>query len=177
MTILQVDDSVGFGDEQFLELEEKHSTVFKAKPRSILSSDNSLNFNGGSINLLDSGSLYLQQEEELSNLMRPTTPELASSIRAKIQYIGSVCRPDLCGPSQILTGKVDFIPELEDLVQYCTKSSGIGLKFVPLDMNSVKLILFTDADFANREDLTSQIGFVILLVDASGNCNIVHYGS
>ena len=52
MTILQVDDSVGLGDDEFLDLEEKNSNKFRAKPRSILSSGESLSFNGGTIGCL-----------------------------------------------------------------------------------------------------------------------------
>jgi hypothetical protein len=36
---------------------------------------------------------------------------------------------------------------------------------VPLDMNSLSLLVFTDASFANNKDLSSQIGFVIILID------------
>lgn len=44
-------------------------------------------------------------------------------------------------------------------------------------MDSLEVTLFTDAAFANREDQTSQIGFLIILNDKNGSCNIVHYGS
>jgi hypothetical protein len=36
---------------------------------------------------------------------------------------------------------------------------------VPLDMNSLSLLVFIDAFFANNKDLSSQIGFVIILID------------
>jgi hypothetical protein len=36
---------------------------------------------------------------------------------------------------------------------------------MPLDMNSLSLLIFTDASFANNKDLSSQIGFVIILID------------
>jgi hypothetical protein len=32
-------------------------------------------------------------------------------------------------------------------------------------MNSLSLLVFTDASFANNKDLSSQIGFVIILID------------
>ena len=38
-------------------------------------------------------------------------------------------------------------------------------------------MLFTDASFANCDDLKSQIGFVLVLADKKNNANIVHFGS
>jgi len=36
---------------------------------------------------------------------------------------------------------------------------------MPLDLNSLSLLVFTDASFANNRDLLSQIGFIIVLID------------
>lgn len=33
-------------------------------------------------------------------------------------------------------------------------------------------MLFTDASFANAQDLRSQLGFVVLLTDSKENCNL-----
>jgi hypothetical protein len=40
-----------------------------------------------------------------------------------------------------------------------------GLTFVPLDISSLSLLVFTDASFTNNKDLLLQIGFVIKLID------------
>jgi len=34
-----------------------------------------------------------------------------------------------------------------------------------LDLNSLSLLVFTDASFANNRDLLLQIGFIIALID------------
>jgi hypothetical protein len=52
-----------------------------------------------------------------------------------------------------------------------------GLKFVKLDINTLQLVVFTDASFANNKDLSSQIGYVIVLTDATSQANIVHWSS
>jgi hypothetical protein len=49
-----------------------------------------------------------------------------------------------------------------------------GLTFVPLDINSLNLVIFTDASFANNKDLSSQIGYVIVLTDQNQTANIIH---
>ena len=37
--------------------------------------------------------------------------------------------------------------------------------------------MFTDSSFGNTADLSSQIGYIVLLVDSTGRANILHYGS
>ena len=50
-----------------------------------------------------------------------------------------------------------------------------GLKYIPLYMDSAKLVLVSDASFANASGLKSQLGYLILRVDKYKNCNILHY--
>ena len=52
-----------------------------------------------------------------------------------------------------------------------------GLKFVKLNINTLQLLAFTDASFANNKDLSSQIGYVLVLSDASNKANIIHWSS
>ena len=40
-----------------------------------------------------------------------------------------------------------------------------------------ELIVFTDSSFANNHDLSSQIGFIITLVDKDNKTNIIHWSS
>ena len=49
-----------------------------------------------------------------------------------------------------------------------------GLTFVLLNIYSLNLIVFTDTSFANNKDLSSQIGFVIVLTDQNQTVNIIH---
>src|SRR6266496_3833994 len=50
-----------------------------------------------------------------------------------------------------------------------------GLTFVLLNIHSLNLIVFTDASFANNKDLSSQIGFIIVLIDRNRTVNIIHW--
>jgi hypothetical protein len=38
-------------------------------------------------------------------------------------------------------------------------------------------MVFTDASFANNKDLSSQIGYILVLADGSGRANILHWSS
>jgi hypothetical protein len=42
-------------------------------------------------------------------------------------------------------------------------------------MSSLSLLVFIDAFFANNKDLSSQIGFVIILIDRNQSVNILHW--
>jgi hypothetical protein len=52
-----------------------------------------------------------------------------------------------------------------------------GLKFVELDVNTLQLLVFTDASFVNNKDLSSQIDYILVLADASNKANIIHWSS
>jgi len=93
ITILQVDDSFGVGNEQFLAEEETYSHVFKTKPRKCLEPGDSCDFNGATITRCKNRSYTLTQEEKMSALRPAITDEGAISLRAKIQYVATTCRP------------------------------------------------------------------------------------
>jgi ribonuclease HI len=48
---------------------------------------------------------------------------------------------------------------------------------VPQDISSLKLLVFTDAAFANAEGYASQLGAMIVLADEDGRANILHWFS
>ena len=59
-----------------------------------------------------------------------------------------------------------------------------GLHFVSVNMSSAKLMVFTDGSFANNRDLSSQLGYVILLVNETSDHdsfemqgNMIHWSS
>jgi hypothetical protein len=47
---------------------------------------------------------------------------------------------------------------------------------VKLNKESLQLLVFTDASFANNKDLSSQIGYILVLADGT-NANILHWSS
>jgi hypothetical protein len=56
-------------------------------------------------------------------------------------------------------------------------TSTLGLEFPKLDYASLQLVSYVDGSFANREDKSSQIGFVTCLVDKNGRICILSYRS
>jgi hypothetical protein len=66
---------------------------------------------------------------------------------------------------------------LNSLVRICQKTADEGLHFVRLDLDTVRVVVYCDASFANAEGYRSQLGFAVLMVDDDNNANLVHYGS
>ena len=101
--------------------------------------------------------------------------------RARGAYIASVCQPessfDLSFAAQVINPKEDDAKRLNKRLQWQIDNKSRGLRFVPLNLQSLKIVVFTDASFANNADNTSQIGFVIAIADNSGSANIVHWSS
>ena len=139
-------------------------------------------FNGAHIKRDSQRSYAMTQAEKLEKLVEPMTDEQAVSVRAQIQYIAATTRPDLASASHLLASDVRHpdhttFRRLRKLVTYVQETKNIGLRFMPLDEASLRIVLFTDASFGNGADLSSQFGFIIVAMDASGNPNVTHYGS
>jgi hypothetical protein len=59
-----------------------------------------------------------------------------------------------------------------------------GLRYVTVNLIEAKLIVFVDGSFANNKDLSSQLGFILMLVNESADTNaftirgnVIHYSS
>jgi hypothetical protein len=73
---------------------------------------------------------------------------------------------------------------LNSRIEWQMKNTDRGLNYVPLDMAKTKLYIMVDASFANNKDLSSQIGYIIILGNEKKDeksfklvGNIVHWSS
>lgn len=57
------------------------------------------------------------------------------------------------------------------------KDNNLGLSFVLLDADSIWIVVFADKSFASKADMTSQLEFIISLIDKNNRENTVHYSS
>jgi hypothetical protein len=48
-----------------------------------------------------------------------------------------------------------------------------NLLYQNLELKTLRIVSYADASFANNEDLTSQLDFIIVLTDKTGRCNLV----
>ena len=77
--------------------------------------------------------------------------------------------------AQIVNPKEEDTKQLNKRLQWQIDNPLHRLRFVQLDIKSLKLIVFTDSSFANNQDLSSQMGFVIVLADKNNRANILHW--
>ncbi|KHJ33690.1 hypothetical protein EV44_g3111 [Erysiphe necator] len=197
---MQTDDTLFLADKIFADKEQKELKIakFLAKDREQLTINTPLKFNGGIATLLNN-TIMLQQTQQAQNLhligtrdidmpcakgktkKRATPKDQYIAQRARGAYIASICQPeasfDLSFAAQVVNPKEDDAKALNKRIQWQIENPKRGLKFVKLELNSLRIITFTDASFANNADMTSQIGYVIVLADSKNNANIIHWSS
>jgi len=95
--------------------------------------------------------------------------------------MASVCRPDLtfrfAFAAQFPKPEIKDSKILNKVIQECLDTPEMGLKFVKLELHSMHMALFIDASFAGNSNYSSQLGYVLCLMDKHGTGNIIHYGS
>lgn len=71
----------------------------------------------------------------------------------------------------------DHVLKVKKLITGAQESQRCSIRQQRLDRNTLQLKGFTNSSFAKNLDLKSQLGYVILLTDASGKANILHFAS
>jgi len=92
-----------------------------------------------------------------------------------------MCQPeasfDLSFVVQVTNPEKEDVKALNKRLQWQIENQVRGLKYVKLDKKSLRLYAFTDASFANNKDLSSQIGYILVLADSTNKANIIHWTS
>ncbi|KAK1914279.1 hypothetical protein P3342_007525 [Pyrenophora teres f. teres] len=158
---MQTDDTIMLGTPAFSSLEEKiQKAEFRSKPKSILTPETQLDFNGwqgGKINLVDA---------KAHNSAQQYTEQ-----RARGAYIASTCQPeasfDLSVAAQAQQPSDEDMKALNKRLKWQMENIDRGLRYITVNLREAKLIVFVDGSFANNKDLSSQLGFVLVLVNES----------
>ena len=185
---LQTDDTLILADTKFAAREntELEKAGFLSKPCERLTKSHPLKFNGAVIEL-HGESITINQPQQIKRIQpvtinTPTSKEQYITQRARGAYIASVCQPEMAfGLSFAAQQSTNPTDNDTNLLNRCLswqiRNSTRGLKFIPLDLDTLKIVAFTDSSFANNQDFSSQIGFVIALTDVNNNANIIHWTS
>jgi hypothetical protein len=195
ITGLQTDDTFSFATPIFSEREEKElqEAKLRAKPKTFLTQDQLIEFNGGKIQL-DGENILLQQKGQSNRLelIGTRTKDSAQRYieqRARGAYIASTCQPeaafDLSAAAQVKEPKEKDVENLNIRIQWQIDNKDRGLRYIPMEIARAKLFIFTDGSFANNKDLSSQLGFVIVLAEETARTNtefeiygnIIHWSS
>jgi hypothetical protein len=66
---------------------------------------------------------------------------------------------------------------MNSYIKALRKTGERKLIFQNLELETLRIVAYSDASFANNDDLTSQLGFIVFLTDGTGRCNLVHASS
>jgi hypothetical protein len=125
----------------------------------------------------------LSQRKYVSRLqLLPASATISdfTSMRAKVSWVTHT-RPDIsCAVSQAAKVRqnefgVNDIKALNNVIKYLRATPEITLSFPKLDIDMLRIVVYTDASFANNVDLSSQLGYVVTLTDASRKAAVLHY--
>jgi len=110
--------------------------------------------------------------------------------RARGAYLATICQPEATfGYSVAAQTQTepsdDDVDKLNNWLAWSKANMEPGLRYVAVDLPTARLMMFADGSFANNNDLSSQIGFVICLVNEESVAddsfkikgNMVHYQS
>jgi hypothetical protein len=178
---MQTDDTLILGTATFASREEKEIQIakFRTKLKTTLSPETVLDFNG--CTLVQQGTTIALQQKgqgrkiELIDLNASNCAQRYGEQRARGAYIASICQPeaafDLSVAAQAQGPENKDYEKLNARLEWQMKNLQRGLRFVPVDLSTAKLMVFTDGSFANNQDLSSQLGYVLALVNKTSKGN------
>ena len=147
-------------------------------------STNNIKFTGLRING-ENETKSISQSEYISNLKllpKSTSFETFRSIRAKLNWIAN-SRPDISCAVSMASAVTERnfseskIKELNSVIRHLRNTRDLKLNFPHLDQESLKLVVYSDASFANNEDISSHLGYIVFISNSNDNCSFLHYSS
>jgi hypothetical protein len=179
---MQTDDTLILSTPAFsaMEQEKLEQAAFRSKPKTTLSKDTQLEFNGCTLSIKDIHKLVLTQKNQGSKLTvidikNVDIGQAYIEQRARGAYIASICQPeaafDLSTAAQHKEPDEKQCVKLNKRLQWQINNLQRGLSYVPIELSTAKLIVFVNGSFANNNDLSSQLGFIIMLVNERQGSN------
>lgn len=195
---MQTDDTLILANDLFSNQEEMELQAAKliAKHKQELTTENELQFNGCILTLKENKTLQLRQKGQAKKLLPiDITVEIATiksdyiKQRARAAYISSICQPEtafhLSIAAQLQLPTVEDAKSLNTCIDWMIKNQDRGLDYIPLDLSTAKIFVFCDGSFANNRDLSSQLGYIIIIANETIGenstftikGNLIHYSS
>lgn len=172
---MQTDDTIFSATDEFIAFEEEQRLLaaFPAKDVEVLSKKKPLTFNGAIIS--QTGHiLQLTQERQCKKieLVDVESKDLKTPYvreRARGAYVASMTQPEaafaLSRAAQTTSPDESDAVYLNKCLTWQKDNTKRGLRFFKTAPEGLKLYVFVDASFANNKDLSSQIGYVIVLAN------------
>lgn len=98
--------------------------------------------------------------------------------RAKKAYLVCICQPEISFDLFYAVPSTEFSSNniffFNKRLQWQIINRFRGLRYVSLDHQTLRLVIFTDSSFVNNKDLIFQISYVICLTNVFNKINIIH---
>ena len=172
---MQTDDTIILSNETFSNLEEEElkKAKFLAKPKEMLTKESPMIFNG-CILTNEGENIQLRQKGQSLKINLIDIEDLEATQRyveqrARGAYIASICQPeatfDLSSAAQHQNPTRKEMETLNKRLEWQIRHMERGLRYIPVHLPDAKIFVFVDGSFANNKDLSSQIGFEIILAN------------
>ncbi len=136
----------------------------------------------------DKGNGFTVDENQyLKNLehFQPTAtfPDFLS-MRMKLAWLGNSradCDVEISQLAQVTDpifqqSHREILKRINRVMRYAADNL-VSLKFPKLDLETLRVVGFSDASFANNYDLASQLGHIVFITDGEGNSAPIHFKS
>lgn len=170
-----VDDFMRAGNQEFKKLSNMTNEIFDMGQNEQIPTD----FTGFSLTKDDKNNIFISQEhylEKMEKLSESSDYSDFRSIRMKLAWLSN-SRPDcLFEISQMaqVTDKIykekraSIIKRINRTIEY-TKINPLKLKVMKLKQQNLSIVGFSDSSFMNNWDHSTQLGYVIFLMDDDHN--------
>lgn len=176
-----VDDNINAGTPEFEKETEATLKKFESKPRVY----DSFSFFGTQVKTLRPGVFSLSQPHYIRTIsVLPKQASITEFRRARSSLAWTLhCRPEyacIVNKSAQVTEKTmtpKHIRELNHAIRDAHNHPDRGLVYDKLDKDSLHLRVYVDASFASNDDMSSQLGFIILLCDDHNRFHVIELSS
>jgi hypothetical protein len=176
---IQTDDTLILGSDEFATLEEKElaEAKFSAKPKDTLSPGSLLIFNGCVLTQKEGDVTVELRQKDQGKRLKPINHKSKDFKHTYIEqhtrgaYITTICQPEATFDLSIAAQHQDpaeaDVNTLNKRVMWQITNLDRGIKYITIDLLTVKLFVFVDRSFTNNKDFSSQIGYKIILANES----------
>jgi hypothetical protein len=104
---------------------------------------------------------------------------------AKLSWVAQTCLEVSCAvavAAQVTDDRYnddpgEYIKQLNRVIKHLKKVPDLSLRFPKLEFSTQILQVYSDASYANNADSSSQLGYIIFLVDGYGTCQPLFWSS
>jgi hypothetical protein len=117
-----------------------------------------------------------------SRLMATTLRSRTFQAFAKLLWVSTVSPDILCAVSLSTQVTPDTytqseVSKLNKVLSHAKTHKEFQLSYPPLDKNSLRVDVHSDASFAGNSDMSTQIGYIIVLADKHNTCHVLKFSS